>query len=240
MLEDERQPTGDRERSVDRAHAVVRAFVRAATSAAGEDPRALVELLRRTLPAHFAYEERADGFFDRLEGSGASVLLTDRLRGEHREFLATLTRLEENLARGEEVTGDLQVMAGRLREHEWIESMTAAQRGLAAPTDPALDLAPAGRALDEATATAVEQVADRCRAIASESSMGDLLAAISVAVPDTVPVEGVLARLEHALEERGLDFVEVAPCAGAEIRLCGARFRRPRVGNYLRSNFSIR
>jgi hypothetical protein len=238
MAEDEPQPTVERERSIARAHAIVRAFVRAATSAAGEDPHTLVSLLRKTLPSHFAFEERPNGFFDHLEGRGVSVLLMDRLRAEHQEFLTRLARLEEAIERGESVQEELVVLAERLREHEWIESMTAAQRGMFAPADPPAD--PIAPNLDPALAASLTAIADRCRALASESTTGDLLAGVTVSVPEAAPAEGVLAQLEHALSERGLDFVEITLTRADEVRLGGARFRRPRVGRYLRSNFSIR
>lgn len=225
----------------DRAHVVVRAFIRALASATAADVREWVDLLLRTLPGHFAREEVRGGFFDHLEGSGVSVLLVERLRADHQELLTQLRDLGVALSEGRDVRTGLTTFAERLREHEWIESVTAAQRGVPAPIS-APELSLAGRTLDAQVAEAVDRVAERSRAIAAESSTGDLLAAISVGVPEQLPLEGVLARLDHGLATRGLDFVDVAPCASPDgnIRLCGARFRRPRVGPYFKSNFSIR
>jgi Hemerythrin HHE cation binding domain len=230
MPEDEPQSSLNRERSVDRVHAIVRALVRARSSASGEDPAQLIRLLQLTLPAHFAVEERPQGFFDQLEARGASILLLDRLRSEHREFNARLERLGRLLASGQPVEAELTALTDRLREHEWVESMTAAQRNLLAPSDLPTEPDPAGATLDPAVGAAVEEVADRCRALATQSTLGDLLAAVTVSVPHTVPIEGVLARLDHALAERGLEFLEVNTSSGEDVRLCGARFRRPRVG----------
>lgn len=217
----------DRERSIDRAHAVIRAFVRSASSPAGEDPAGIVELLRHTLPSHFAVEERADGFFDRLHARGVPSVLLDRLRADHREFLDRLVLLEKGLAQGETIAVELGALADRLKEHEWIESATAAQLGEFTPSDPVAEPAPAERAVPPAEARALEDLAERCRALAAERR-GELLAGLTVAVPEHLQAEAVRSLLERALSDRGIDFVEVCLCSADEVALRGARFRRVR------------
>ena len=218
----------ERERSLHRAHGIIREFVRSASSLAGEDPAALVRLLRHTLPAHFAYEERADGFFARLEQQGTSVLLLDRLRADHREFLVRLDGLEAAVARGEDVTAELAGIAERLREHEWIESASAVQVGLQAPADPPSEPALAGRTLPGSTLRAVDSLVDRVRALA-ERNQDALLAAVTVEVPETLQQEAVRTVIEEALSRRGLDFVEIVLCAReGEVALQDTRFHRLR------------
>lgn len=233
------RPTPERDRSVDRAHAVIRSFARSAGSAAGEDPGALVALLRHTLPAHFAVEERRDGFFDRLLARGAPAALIDRLRVDHGEFLERLRRLEDALARGEPVSHEVTVLAERLREHEWLESASAAQVGELSPADLSAEPDPAEATVPATIREVLGDLADRCRSFASERRR-ELLAGVTVAVPDTLPLEGVRACFEHALSVRGLDFVEVETCPAGEIALQGVRFRPRPDHPPLRSNFSIR
>lgn len=218
----------DRERSIHRAHAIIRAFVRQATSAAGEDPASLVRLLRHTLPAHFAYEERAGGFFARLEERGTSVLLLDRLRAEHREFSARLDRLERAVAAGEDARDELAAIAERLREHEWIESISAVQVGLHAPGDAASEPELAVRALPDAARPAVGALVERVHALAA-GNRDELLASITVAAPESLPQEALRAAVEDAMSARGLDFVEVRLRPGeGEPTLQETRFHRLR------------
>jgi hypothetical protein len=215
------------ERSVDRAHAVIREFVRQAGSAAGEDPRALVALLRHTLPAHFAFEERAGGFLERLEQHGVPALRVDRLRGEHREFLDRLERLEAAVARGEDASTELAALAARLREHEWLESTSAVQAGFRAPADPPREIEGLASLRPEVVG-AIVAIAEHAHGLACRTP-GELLAGLTVAVPDTVPVEAARALLEDELSERGLDFVDVVVCAGdGAVTLRDAHFHRPR------------
>jgi hypothetical protein len=212
------------ERSFHRAHAFIREFARSASSAAGEDPGALVELLRHTLPDHFSYEERKDGFFDRLESQGVPRHLVQGLRLEHKRFLDRLGEIERALAAGEDVSRELVGMADDLREHEWIESISAVRAGLRAPTDPHAEEVN----LDELPVSmlpAVEALIERVHALAIDPRLG-LLAGITIAVPRNVSMETVRAVVQDALSHRGIDFVEVAvsPCDG-EVHLLDTRFR---------------
>jgi hypothetical protein len=216
----------DRERSVHRAHAVIRAFVRSASSAAGEDPAALVRLLRYTLPAHFAYEQQPGGLFDALERRGTPVLRLDRLRADHREFLDRLDGLAARLERGEDISVELAAIAERLREHEWMESMSAVQAGMLTPSDAASDdLGVAG--LPAEVLADLAGIADHVHGVARER----FVARVVVGIPENLPVEVVRAGVEGALSDRGLDFVAVDCCAGDDrVALREVETRRLREG----------
>lgn len=214
----------DPERSFHRAHEFIREFARSASSVAGEDPSELVGLLRHTLPDHFAYEERKGGFFDRLETQGVPRHLVAGLRQEHQKFLERLTEIERALAANEDVSRHLLGLAADLKEHEWIESISAVRAGLRAPTDPhteEVDLEP----LPVALLPAIETLIERVHALATDPRLG-LLAGITVAVPHTVSTESARAVVQDALSRRGIDFVDVEVCpSSGGVQLRDTRFR---------------
>jgi hypothetical protein len=198
----------DRERSVFRAHELIREFVRSATSAAGEDPAALVELLRHTLPAHFHTEERPGGFFDQLAGKGTSRTLLARLRSEHEDCLAELDAIERNLSAGVDVRPALQAVADRLRRHEWTESVSAVQAGLLPPGDIEHEPEPGVTALSAEIRGDLDAVADEVHRLA-HLRRDALLAGVTIDVPGLYPGDVLRAALERALSARGLDFVDL-------------------------------
>jgi hypothetical protein len=202
-----------------RAHRVIRAFVRAAASMAGEDPAALVALLSHTLPAHFAIEERGGGFFDQLLAKGVPEPVLTRLRDEHVEFRESLRALEAEVASGADPAPRLQALSERLRAHERLESACAVKRGLRSPTD-AGD--PSTPALPAELRARLDALAHQALELACRDDA--LLAGVTVGTPDGTPRDTLREAVEAALAEYGLDFVDVEVEEAPRVELRSWRF----------------
>jgi hypothetical protein len=183
-----------------RAHGLIRAFVRAEESMAGENPAAMVDMLRHALPAHFEAEERVGGIYDDLAARGVSVPLLARFRADHRSFLAALDALAARAEDGEDICDALWALAHRIRVHERREAASAIQVGTACCGVPAPLPGPSGR---DTVAEVVRQ------AVANALEVpGRLIAGVVVNVGD---VTGTLAQwaVEDALAAAGLEIVDV-------------------------------
>jgi len=194
----------------DRADTVIRAFVHAGRTIAGEDLRALVEMLRYALPSHFAYEERPSGFLDALSDAGAHAAV-ERLRSDHQEFRATVAQLGEALDRGEPgIPTRLASLARKLREHERIESVYAARLGMPLPID--VDTTrPAG--IHDEVATAIARIATEVGERA-QREQGSLVTGLRFSLPSDAPWYACIDCLEAELVERGFDFIDIEACPG--------------------------
>jgi hypothetical protein len=190
--------------STERANSIIRAFVRARGSAAGEDPSELARVLAHALPAHFAVEEEPGGLFDALAAAGETALVSS-LRADHGEFRRMLQRASEAGLRREREMGDLLEKLGRLLAiHERSEAEAAARHRVPLPCDACEECPPVtgevAAALEEVAARTVREV---------EAQPGRYLVAIRVGLPPGVPWEPCLSWLEQELARRGLDFVDV-------------------------------